>query len=243
MWRASSIDCAWRAGTPTGFAVLDRHLPGGGWPTDGIAEFMHDHQGIGELRLLVPALARLSREQTRWLLWVAPPYVPYAPALAQAGIDLAAVLVVRPKNRNDLLWVMEKAMASRSCSAVLAWPGNIHAREVRRLQVACKEGHCFGVLYRSVTAARHASPAELRVQLYGAKPSPLVEHSTLKLRILKRRGGWATDALAIDFADRLNQFTPDFSEMVIAREPLPASRLEFIDCHSPGRASRDFERR
>ena len=68
MWRASSIDCNPHTGTPTGFPVLDRQLPGGGWPVDGIAELLYDHQGIGELRLLVPALAYLSREQARWLL-------------------------------------------------------------------------------------------------------------------------------------------------------------------------------
>ena len=38
---------------------------------------------IGELQLVIPALAALSRE--RWILWLSPPYIPYAPALAASG--------------------------------------------------------------------------------------------------------------------------------------------------------------
>lgn len=212
MWRASSIDCAFRSGTPTGFPVLDRHLPGGGWPADGIAELLHDTEGIGELRLLAPALAQLSQTRNQWLLWVSPPHQPYAPALASAGIDLAKVLVAQPKKRGDILWVLEKALASKSCSAVLAWPFDIREKEIRRLQVASKEGNTIGFLFRSSKAVRNASPAELRIQLFGAGPSITEDHSRLRLRILKRRGGWATDLIEIDFADRLNEITPDFSE-------------------------------
>lgn len=231
MWRASSIDCGQYTGTPTGFAALDKYLPGGGWPKDGITELLYDQQGIGELRLLTPALARLSHQQSRWLLWVAPPYVPYAPALAHAGIDISRVLVVTPKKHPDVLWVLEKALASKSCSAVLAWPGSIRDKEVRRLQVASKEGHCLGILFRSGQAVRQASPAELRIRLHGRVASPLTEHSSLQLRIVKRRGGWPTETFAIEFDDRLNQITPDFSEIPVIYNTRPAkNKLTFADC-------------
>lgn len=233
MWRASGIDCDRREGTPTGFARLDQYLPGGGWPADGIAELLHDYQGIGELRLLAPALARLSREQARWLLWVCPPYVPYAPALAHAGIDLSRILVVTPKKRADILWTLEQALTSGSCSMVLAWPGNIRDKEVRRLQVASREGHSLGILFRHGHAARQSSPAELRIRLYSLVPGALSEHSGMQLRILKRRGGWPTDIFTVEFNDKLNQMSPDFSEIPVIRKPLPDGRSDPYGGRSP----------
>ncbi|MCP4042167.1 MAG: SOS cell division inhibitor SulA, partial [Gammaproteobacteria bacterium] len=86
----------WRAGRPaaasygtlaTGFTGLDAALPGGGWPVGALTEIFTAGDGIGELRLIMPALARLSSEG-RWIVWVTPPYIPYAPALQQEGMDL-----------------------------------------------------------------------------------------------------------------------------------------------------------
>ncbi|MBV1878039.1 MAG: hypothetical protein KUG79_10400 [Pseudomonadales bacterium] len=120
MWRASNIDHQFRPGISTGYPLLDRHLPGAGWPTGGLTELLYNNPGIGEFRLLIPTLAQLSQQQNRWLLMVAPPYIPYAPALAKAGIDLSKLLIINPPTAADTLWAMEKALASKSCAAVLA---------------------------------------------------------------------------------------------------------------------------
>ena len=216
LWRASSIHCDFRKGVSTGFKVLDEHLPGSGWPEDGVTELLHDQYGIGELRLLTPALARLSREQTRWLLWVSPPYIPYPPALLKAGIDLTSVLIVKPKTASDTLWVLEQALSSKSCSAVLAWPRNINSKQIRRLQVASKKGNSWSILFRPASAADHASPAELRVQLFATKTSALQKSTSINLKILKRRGGWATGIINLHFGDTLNQAIPDFQAPVAA---------------------------
>ena len=175
LWRASSIDCEYKKSCSSGFAQLDRQLPGGGWPADGVTEILHNHYGIGEFRLLAPALARLSHEQNRWLLLVNPPYIPYPPALAQAGVNLTSVLITQPKSTKDYLWVLEKALASKSCSAVICWPRNIKVKQLRRLQVASKEGNCWNILFRPENAIQHASPAELRVRLRPIQLSPLYE--------------------------------------------------------------------
>ena len=218
LWRASSIDCVYKQSCSSGYAQLDRQLPGSGWPTDGVTEILHDQYGIGEFRILAPALARLSHEQSRWLLLVSPPYIPYPPALAQAGVDLTNILITQPKTQKDYLWVLEKALASESCSAVMAWPGNIHVKQVRRLQVASKEGNCWNILFRPESAASNASPAELRVRLRVPRSSPLQESSALEVKILKRRGGWESDDIRINFLDHLNRVTPDFSEMVVQQK-------------------------
>ena len=235
IWRASNIDCGFQQGTPSGYALLDQHLPGSGWPTDGLTELLYGKAGIGEFRLLSPALARLSRHQNRWLLWVAPPYIPYAPSLVKAGIDLSRVLIVNPATDEDTLWVLETALASQSCSAVLAWPKKLKDKHLRRLQVACKTGHCLGILNRHFNAVHNSSPAELRIQLYADVPSPLSEHSCMKLKILKRKGGWATDLLTIELGDHLNQITPDFSALTVKNTSIYDRPFTYIESSTVNR--------
>jgi len=213
LWRASSIDGQYLESCSSGFEALDRELPGSGWPANGITELLHDHAGIGELRLLMPALARLSHSQTRWILFVSPPYIPYAPALAQAGIDLARVLICQPGNTKDYLWVMEKALSSESCSAVVAWPHGILDKQVRRLQVAAKSGSCWGVLFRRESAGVNASPAELRIRLRPHGHSK--DHSALALKVIKRYGRWESGDILLHFDDELHRPMPDFSEMML----------------------------
>src|SRR5690606_12188390 len=65
-------------GVATGHAGLDAVLPAGGWPGAALSEILIPADGVGELRLLWPALARLSRAGERVVL-VAPPYLPFAP--------------------------------------------------------------------------------------------------------------------------------------------------------------------
>src|SRR5215467_9686682 len=114
LWRGDSLN---RAGAPvvsSGFPALDAELPGGGWPAGALTEILPAHEGIGELRLLGPALASLSRRGLR-LAWIAPPHLPYAPALAAAGIDLAKLVIVRTASHRETLWAAEQALASNAC--------------------------------------------------------------------------------------------------------------------------------
>jgi len=244
IWRASSINTDVYNGIPSTYSLLDQHLYGGGWPQDGLTELLLNKPGIGELRLLTPALAKLSQEQNRWLLWVSPPYIPYAPALAKAGIDLSKILIVNTTNYVDMLWVLEKALSSKSCSAVLAWPDFLSAekartkqvpkleKHLRRLQIASKEGQCLGILFRNNNAAKNASPAELRIQLQAQVA--VSEHSRLKVKVLKRKGGWPSDFLDIEFNDHLNLMTPNFSELQINNHSNNLS-----DCLSPKDAQKN----
>src|SRR5581483_2385709 len=83
----------------------------GGWPRGVLTEIHLPLEGIGELRVLLPALARLSRED-RWIVFIAPPYIPYAPALAAGGVELSRLLLVHPKTRADHLWAVESSLRS-----------------------------------------------------------------------------------------------------------------------------------
>ncbi|MFT5014825.1 MAG: hypothetical protein ACI9HY_002991 [Planctomycetaceae bacterium] len=232
IWRASGIqEQVSGSGTPTGYKSLDTLLVDDGWPNQGLTEVLHDQPGVGELRLLAPALASLSQTQNRWLLWIAPPYIPYAPALSRAGIDLSRLLIVNPDHQADRLWVLEKALASNSCSAVMAWPGQLNHKQLRRLQVASKTGHCLGVLYRHSRVADQPSPAELRLRLFSkaGTSSALNDRSQLNLQILKRKGGWATNIFQLELNDNLNQSTPDFSKLQVQQWQQGKPDLVYMD--------------
>jgi cell division inhibitor SulA/protein ImuA len=138
--------------------------------------------GIGELRLLLPALARITGAG-RHITLIAPPYIPFAPALSQHGLRLERVLVIQAQQAEDILWATEQTLRCRSFGAVLAWPTAIRDREIRRLQLAAEAGGSTGFLYRSIDAAREASPAALRLKLRRA------DSSALQINILKCRGG------------------------------------------------------
>jgi hypothetical protein len=198
LWRAREQGGATGpAGMPTGFAALDRCLPGGGWPARGLIELLTDHTGIGEVSLLVPALARLCADEREdgWLAWVSPPHQPYAPALATRGIDVRRLLVVRA---GPAEWAMEQALRSGACSAVLGWAACRGRQSLRRLQLAAERSNCMAVLFRRLQDGDEPSPAVLRIALRG-------EPGGLEARILKSRGGraasvrlgWSDDAATL----------------------------------------------
>lgn len=177
IWRAREM-ASERPVLGTGHEALDRVLPGGGWPRDAITEIFLDRYGIGELSLLMPALAVLSHEE-RWIVWVDPPFIPYAPALARFGIDLDRLLLVHAKR--EALWAVEQALRSESSIAVLAWLDRANDKALRRLQLAAEERLCWAVLFRPLEALHERSPAALRMQLSR-------EEGQIRLDILKCRG-------------------------------------------------------
>lgn len=177
------------AGLPTGIPGLETILPGG-WPRGALTEILIPDEGIGELSLVMPALARLSHAR-RWLAWVAPPHIPYAPALASAGVDLSRVMVVRPRSGADGLWAVEQTLRAGTCGAVLAWLNTADTAVMRRLQLAAEEGNSWGVLFRPQRMAGQASSAALRLRLEPTSRG-------LAVHILKRRGGWATGPAYIE---------------------------------------------
>lgn len=201
VWRGGELEQAIHAVLPTGHAALDRELPGGGWPSGTLSEVLHDGEGIGEMGFLSGALARAAAAG-RMVAWVNPPHLPYAPALAQAGLALERCLVVRPAHREDALWAAEQALRSGACGAVLFWLGALHGARgrrpggeeyawLRRLQMAAESGRAMAVFFRPGAAERLSTPAHLRVVLSR-------DGGALKLRIPKRRGPPLAFPVALD---------------------------------------------
>jgi len=189
VWRGG--DCARVAvpSVPTGFAELDVLLPGGGWPAGALTEIHVERAGVGELQLVMPAAARLTRSGS-WLALIAPPYVPYAPALVAHGVMLSQLMVVRTRAVEDSLWACEQALRSQACGAVLAWLDRVHERALRRLQLAAESGGAAMLMFRPARVTP-ASPAALRLHVAKSQSRTMV-------RVLKRRGGGVPAPVALD---------------------------------------------
>ena len=200
VWRAgdAATACgAWQGdegGVPTGFAALDAAFLHRGWPRAGLTELLCDACGIGELRLLAPGLTALCRNEARAIALVMPPFVPYPPALRDIGVDVARVLLIRPRNQREALWAMQQALGTGACSAVLGWlpETSLGFANLRRLLLAARQGEAWGCLFRPAQAAESASAAELRLHL-----SPL-PGGRLRVDVVKRRGGWPLSGIELD---------------------------------------------
>jgi len=173
VWRGKVATVA-RAVIPTGFRELDRALPGGGWPLGALTEILVDGYGIGELGLLMPALVALTKEDPakpkKWVAWVAPPFVPYAPALQQRGVNIDRLLMIHPTSGGkSRLWAIEQAIRSGSSAGVLAWVAAADDVILRRLQLAAEEQGCWVLLFRPASTRLQRSPAALRIHLSQAR--------------------------------------------------------------------------
>jgi protein ImuA len=193
LWRAYQVARPRQGVQASGFEALDAALPGGGWPLQALTELLLPHPGLGELRLLAPALAAVQRARCS-LMWFDPPATPCAWALGALGIDPARLVLVRPRTSlkgaarerlpaADVLWALEQALKSAQLGAVVAWlPARLPAETLRRLQLAAQAHAGPAFLLRGLAASQQPSAAPLRLQLAVDGPD------ALRVQIFKRRG-------------------------------------------------------
>ncbi|GHA02285.1 hypothetical protein GCM10008090_09480 [Arenicella chitinivorans] len=171
----------------TGFTALNQQLHGQGWPTNSITELGLSQAGLGELRLLMPALRALQqRHPQQTIMWIAPPFLPFAPAFEKAKVNVSQLTILQLNNIQDILWSAEQSLLADCCAAVFCWTGNynLNTRELRRLQLAAESTNTWHVLFRHSDCLKQSSAAGLRVRLQSDS------FSRLKLHILKQPNGW-----------------------------------------------------
>ncbi len=187
---------------PTGFPALDALL-GGGWPIGMLTELLVSGHGSGELGLLSPALAGLTTAATvagdnhaRWVMLIAPPWIPYAPGLCRQGLALDRVLTVRVRQPPEALWAMDEALRSGACAGVIAWAGMAAVPRagyslLQRLHLLAGKQQTWAVLIRTARSRRQRSPARLRLELLSSSPD------LLQVEIFKN--GWrGTGAVTVE---------------------------------------------
>ena len=178
LWRASQLAHSHARCIDTGHPTLSSQLPGGGWPTGTLIDLLPQQCGIGELRLLRPALLKVAQ---RRIVLLQPPHAPQAVALAAKGLAPSQLLWVRRSRSTDALWAAEQVLRSGSCGALLFWPGHARGETLRRLHLAAQSGETLFFMLRPLAAAQDASPAPLRLSLRPAAGG-------LEIGFVKRRG-------------------------------------------------------
>ncbi|WP_150555195.1 MULTISPECIES: translesion DNA synthesis-associated protein ImuA [Pandoraea] len=255
LWRASELAHCRRAGHRSGFAALDAELPGAGWPHGAVTELLSDRPGIGEWRLLAPVLRDLT-QAGQPVMVIAPPMLPYAPALAGWGIDLRWLsVVVRPARKmsgapkargerrergggsaraedRDMLWCAEQALKSACCGAVLAWLPAATPEQIRRLQVAAGGGQTLAWVMRPRAAAATASAAPLRLGL------SVGQGSRLGVQFHKRRGPPRLEPLWLTLPAPYTRASQPAAGVARRDAPAPATSVPPVTSDSSGEARR-----
>jgi protein ImuA len=182
LWRASQLAHSATRCVDTGFAALSAQLPGGGWPLGTLIDLLVQQHGIGELRLLRPALAALGK---RPIVLLQPPHPPQALALAALGLEPSQLIWIRggagAKGGGDALWAAEQVLRSGCCGALLLWQHHARGETLRRLHLAAQSADTLFYMLRPLAAARDASPAPLRLSLTAAAGG-------VDIGFVKRRG-------------------------------------------------------
>lgn len=178
LWRASQLAQASARCVDTGHPTLSSQLPGGGWPTGTLIDLLVQQPGIGELRLLRPALTQVAR---RRIVLLQPPHPPQALALAAMGLQPSQLIWIRSSRSADALWAAEQVLRSGSCGALLLWQNHARSETLRRLHLAAQSGETLFFMLRPLAAAQDASPSPLRLALRPAAGG-------IEIGFVKRRG-------------------------------------------------------
>jgi protein ImuA len=188
LWRASQLARCHTRCVDTGFPSLSPQLPGGGWPMGTMVDLLLQQNGIGEMRLLAPALRTVAE---RRVVLLQPPHAPQAIALAVLGLPPASVIWLRAERTGDMMWAAEQVLRSGSCGALLFWPDQVgagsaryrpvRADNLRRLHLAAQAGETLLFMMRPLAAATDSSPAPLRLSLIPAQGG-------INVRFVKRQG-------------------------------------------------------
>ena len=174
LWRASQLACGRMRTVDTGYPALSAELPGGGWPVGGLVDLLVESSGIGEMRLLRPALSTVGY---RPIALVQPPHTPSAQGLRHIGVPPNRVLLAR----SSTLWCVEQILRAGCFGALIVWLRHVKASSLRRLHLAAQSSETLFVMVRPIYATDDASPATLRLSV---RPSP----DGLMVDIVKRRG-------------------------------------------------------
>ena len=187
LWRASQLARGGRRTLDTGYPALSTELPGGGWPIGALVDLLVQVPGVGEMRLLRPALSSLG---DRPIALVQPPHIPDGLGLDYIGLSLDSLLQVKAPKSSDAFWSAEQILRAGTCGALILWAQHAQASSLRRLHLAAQSSETLFIMVRPLASAQDSSPALLRLAL---RPSA----DGLMVDIVKRRGPTRAEPLSI----------------------------------------------
>ncbi len=112
-----------------------------------VTEIVLQGSDFGEMTMLLPLLAQLSKDD-RWFAWIAPPTALPKSLLEAAGIDLKKVMLLQPDQSHSTYQLACQALKAGTCHAVISWPGVLSNEELAGLEDAAANGKSHGIVIR-----------------------------------------------------------------------------------------------
>lgn len=115
-----------------------------------ITTIKSSNHGIDTILHHAQTLAQLSI-QPRWIVLInAPNKINIKNILANAGVKMERVLLVKTKDEVETLWAMEKTLLNGNSSAVITWSEPLDLKDNRRLQIVAKSARAQAWLIENV---------------------------------------------------------------------------------------------
>jgi protein ImuA len=156
-------DCKtqWASAVSSGFASLDRLLPGEGFLGGTLVEWLSEGPGTGAMTLALAVGGKVTRTEGVVVLVDAEGKF-YPPAAAALGVALERTVVVQAGDVRTQWWALEQALLSGAVTVTLGRLDKADERVVRRLLLAAEKGGGLGFLVRPACCARMAFCAGMR---------------------------------------------------------------------------------
>lgn len=205
VWPATQGVGAWVGPVcPTGHALLDAALTGGGWPTGALVDVLCPIGSPLAAMLAWPSvLVRMQLQQQGpgnqaggRVVLVGAPATPSVQAWHWRGLAPWQWAQVQTDDPARRLWACEQALACPEVGAVMAWLPQASFQALRRLQLAASRHGGLLWVCRPQAARTQPSPAVLRMLLEVGK-----EPGQLRVQIVKQRGCAEVRSLSLSLAD------------------------------------------
>ena len=182
-----------RAALPFGIAALDALWPEGGLPIGALHE-VNSESAAGFAAASAFAASAAGRLGAL-VLWCTTSPDFYAPGLAQVGLPLSRLVVVRARTEKEVLAVMEEALRHSALGCVIGEIPRIGLTASRRLALAAESGATLAFALRrrqSTQGALEPVAAASRWRISAARSSP---HRMPHLISQAGRGRWTLELL------------------------------------------------
>ncbi len=189
-----------RGGAPTfssGCTSLDAILPQAGLTRGSLVEYLAE-TGSGATLLALIAAREACRERPT-LVVVDSRASFYPPAAANVGIDLSAVILLRPETGKDYFWALHQSLSCPAVGAVLSWPDKLAPRQFRSLQLAAESSGVVGILRRPLTARGDPTWSEVRFLVESESSDNSLRR--MRVEVLRCRRGQSGASIKIELDD------------------------------------------
>lgn len=206
-------------------AFLQEFLPPQRVPEGMLVEWLSGHRGTGAATAAF-LTARELQQQGQLLVVIDGKETFYPPAAQMLGLDLAEMIVVRPRSPADALWAWEQALRAAG-TTVIGHLERSPPQVLRRLKLAVEEGGGLGLLLRPLLCRVEPSWADLRLAVSPLRSDPACFSLSRRVQVeaLYVRGQLERRCVVVDISDETATLSvvPPLARAAVAHHSARAS--------------------